>query len=612
MRFKSVLLAAFISVVLMTTVVAPRASSQPDPSNVMRVECKLLLSGLTSIDGSGSVELTFAGDPAVAPSDFRTAIFNRFDANGDMWLDANETGTLLNAFSSALVGKIYWGIAIKSATNFTGRTNAFIADHSSGLVRSLWNATSPIVLKVDFDGSGKMESKVIETAQGAYDAFAVAIADATGYSYVGALVIKQRVTTIMLGSLSNPDLSQGSVSAIRNPFGEVLWYSFSGSVGPSISVQDTMSYEALSVKENQQISFVVLFFGCLMILRMPGSNFDKFEKLHPKKFRKNAKPLMSVRIFAIVLVAVLVVLYFVPFIFSFASRNAIVYAAYLYLLVPFAIIAEHLFARSMYNKAALSIPDESVVEVKQALIEREEGEGEMLCKVCYMPIEAGLDMFQCTCDAAMHVNCAEKALTCPSCGESLFPQRSRSIRCNACGETFMYSGTEDSYSVQCTKCGAFQEDIKAGRNYLVVDEDPRNAFMMIRAIGLSGRPAMCLTVQFPGKIRAEYDLRDVSVKWFSDSSTDIDNINPTDLDGDPMEIASTFLMTSKEAGILIEGIDTLIELNGFDKVLAFIKRLNDLAAIHGSTIVLSLDKKKMSEAQFKIIGDEFDEIHDYE
>jgi hypothetical protein len=266
----------------------------------------------------------------------------------------------------------------------------------------------------------------------------------------------------------------------------------------------------------------------------------------------------------------------------------------------------------MYNKAALSIPDESVLEVKQALIEREEGEGEILCKVCYMPIEAGLDMFQCTCDAAMHVNCAEKAQTCPSCGEPLFPQRSRSIRCNACDETFMYSGTEDSYSVQCTKCGAFQEAIKAGRNYLVVDEDPRNAFMMIRAIGLSGRPAMCLTTQFPGKIRSEYDLREVSVKWFSDSSTDIDNINPKDLDGDPMEIASTFLMTSKEAGILIEGIDTLTELNGFDKVLAFIKRLNDLAAIHGSTIVLTLDKKKMSEAQFKIISDEFDEIHDYE
>jgi archaellum biogenesis ATPase FlaH len=79
-----------------------------------------------------------------------------------------------------------------------------------------------------------------------------------------------------------------------------------------------------------------------------------------------------------------------------------------------------------------------------------------------------------------------------------------------------------------------------------------------------------------------------------------------------MEISSTFLMTSKEAGILIEGTESLIELNGFDKVLAFIKRVNDLAAIHGSTIILSVDKKRLSESQFKAISDEFDEIHDYE
>ena len=63
---------------------------------------------------------------------------------------------------------------------------------------------------------------------------------------------------------------------------------------------------------------------------------------------------------------------------------------------------------------------------------------------------------------------------------------------------------------------------------------------------------------------------------------------------------------------MIEGTESLIELNGFDKVLAFIKRVNDLAAIHGSTIILSVDKKRLSEGQFKAISDEFDEIHDYE
>jgi hypothetical protein len=50
----------------------------------------------------------------------------------------------------------------------------------------------------------------------------------------------------------------------------------------------------------------------------------------------------------------------------------------------------------------------------------------------------------------------------------------------------------------------------------------------------------------------------------------------------------------------------------FDKALAFVKRINDLAAIHGSTILMSVNKTKLTPEQFKTISDEFDEIHDYQ
>jgi hypothetical protein len=608
MQLKTAPLAALLSVVLMLVMTAPNASSQAFGEPGLTIDCKMLLSSLTSLDGSGSAEITYAGDAAVG---LRTQVFRFYDANGDQWLDANETRTFLTAFSDSLIGKIYWGMAIKSVTNFTTKSSQYLEANTRGLVHSQWDSTDPIVFQVGFSGSGRIENKVVETAQGAYDAFAVAAADSTGYVFNGTLCVKQRVTTAMIGSFTTPRLDEGKLSAIRMPLGEVLWYSFTGHAGPDDEVTDTVTYETFSIMENQQISFVVLFIGGLMILRMPGKSFDKYEKLHPKKFRKFAKPLMSVKVSAVATAIVLVVLYGLPFMFSWASRNALLYAAYLYILVPAAVIGEYLFSRTMYGKAALTIPDESVVEVKQAVLEPKEGEGEILCKVCYRPIEAGLDIFQCSCGLTMHVDCAEKVQTCPSCGEPLFPERTRSIQCRACGETFMYSGAEDAYSIQCTKCGAFQEDIASGKNYLVVDEDSRNGFMMIRAMALSGRPAMCLTQQFPGKIRSEYDLRDMSIKWFSDSSTDIDNVNPKDLDGDSMEIVSTFLMTTKEAGVLVEGVETLIELNGFDKVLAFIKRLNDLAAIHGSTIIVTLNKKALPEEQFKAISNEFDEVHDY-
>jgi hypothetical protein len=608
-------LAALFLAVLVLPALGPVVTAQSGDSE-MSVDGTMMMSGLTSLDGSGDAKVTFKGDAAL---ELRHGIFNNYDASHDQSLNGMESNYFLSNVSTKLIGKIYWGMTIKSATNFTGKAESYISSHSEGLVNSRYNDNGPLSFTISFEGSGVADTKTIEAAQDAYDTFAVAVAEATvtlekptGYQFNGTLSIHQRVTTFAIGSFTSPSLTSSGISSLRNPLGEVVWYSYNGTAGPTHDIPDSLIYEGFTVFENQQISFIVLLLGLVMILRMPGREFDKYEKLHPRKFRKYAKPLASVKISSIVVAIVLVVLYLFPFAFSFLSKNAMFYAAYLYILVPVALIGEHLFSKSMYNKAALSIPDESIIEVKQADIRPQAGEGEILCKICYRPIDAGLEMFQCSCGMTMHTECAEKAQNCPNCGEPLFQQRTRSIQCRACGETFIYSGEEDPYSIQCTKCGAFQEETKAGKNYLIAWEDPRNAFMMIRAMFLSGRPTMILTMEFQGKIRADYDLRDIPIKRFSDSSSDIDNVNPSDLEGDSMEIVSTFLMTTKAAGVMLDGIEQLTEINGFEKVLAFVKRLNDLAAIHGSTIIVAVNKKGLTEDQFKMLSDEFDEIHDYQ
>ncbi len=591
------------------------ASAQAGPSQ-MKVDGSVTLSGLASLQGSGSATVTFSGQAAV---DLRGEIFTLYDSSHDQSLSWMETNEFLNSLSLSLIGKIYWGTTISSATNFMSKSEAYVESHSTGLVNSRWNDEGPLGFTVGFGGTGSSGTKTIEAAQDCYETFAIAVEQATrsqanpaGFKFAGALSVNVRVMTFAIGSFTSPALNSSAVTTLRNPLGEVMWYSYTGTVGPTVEVPDSFAYEGFAWFENQQIAFVVLIIGAIIILRMPGSKFDRFEKLHPRKFRKYAKPLLSVKISSILVVLALVALYLLPFAFSFISREAMFYAAYLYILVPVALVGEHLFSKSMYDKAALSIPDESVIEVKQAVVVPEEGEGEILCKICYRPIDAGLDMLQCRCGLTMHTDCAEKAQTCPSCGEPLFQQRTRSIQCRACGESFMYSGEEDPYSIQCSKCGAFQEEIKPGRNYLVVAEDSRNAYMMVRSLFLSERPALILTSEFQGKIRSDYDLRDIQIKRFSESRTDMDDINPKDLEGDSMEIVSTFLMTTKSAGVLVDGFQQLVDINGFDKVLAFVKRLNDLAATHGSTIIVTINKTKLPEEQYKMLSDEFGEVHDYQ
>ncbi|HEX7391815.1 MAG TPA: DUF835 domain-containing protein [Thermoplasmata archaeon] len=601
-----VVLAAMLSLTLLACAFAAPVAAQGD--SVMTVKSKMLLSGVGSLNGGVELEITVAGEAAAA---LRLAIFNTWDT-GDQSLNAAETREFLENMSEALVGRLYWGVTIDSVKNFHDVTGTYVTSHTSGLVSSRWDDTGALMFSLSFDGSGSSETKVIETAQSVYATISGALETIVGFVFHGTMVLEQRVTSLVIGSFTDPVLETGEFSGVRLPTGTILWYSYEGEVGLGARADGTITYRSFSIMESQVIAFIVLVLGAVMVMRTPGKNFDKFEKLHPKKFRKFAKPLLSVRLSAYAITAVLFVLYVLPYAFGFISANALFYAGYLYFLVPLAVVGEYFLAKFMYGRAALSIPDESVVDIKQAVIAPEGGEGEIICKICFRPIEAGLELFQSNCGATMHVDCAERVETCPVCGELLFPQRTRSIECRACGETFLYTGAEDSYSIQCTKCGAFQEEILSGKNYLVVGADPRNAFMMIRAMALTGRPTMCFTAQFPGKIRSDYDLSEVQIKWFSDSETDIDNVNPKNLEGDAMEMASTFLMTSKQAGVLVEGLDILIDANGFDKVLSFAKKINDLAAIHGSTIVFAIDRAKLSEEQYKALSDQFDEIHDFQ
>ena len=611
MRLTAGLCAVLLSLVLLTAAFASPSSAYVGTGGLLTADGKMTLTGLTSLEGSGTMTLNFSG---VAATELRLRVFTSFDLNSDEYLDIDETRVFLDAVSGALVGKIYYGVTITSATSWTLADDDYVVKHTKGLVNFKYDSGASLVFDVKYEGSGEARTKVIELGQSVYDCFAMAISETVDYAFNGTLVVSQRVTAITVGSFTSPNITDGKVSAIRAPFGEIVWYSFSGYVGPGVPIVDDIAYKEISLMENQQLSFVVLFIGAIIMLRMPGRFFDKYEKLHPRKFRKYAKPLMPVTISSWLVVAVVAAFYLFPFMFSFASPNAIFYSAYLYILIPLVAIGEYFFARFMYKKASLEIPDESIIEVKQAVVEPEEGLGEILCKACYRPIEASLEMLQCgNCGANMHLDCGEKAQNCPSCGQNLFPERTRSIECRSCGESFMYSGLEDPYSIQCPNCGAFQEEIAAGKNYLVSAESSRNAYMMIRALMLSERPTLCLTTEFPGKVRSEYELGpEVSIKRFSDTMTDIDNITPKDLEGDSMEVVSTFLMTTKKAGVLLEGIDMLVETNGFDKVLTFIKKLNDLASTHGSTVILALDKKKLTEDQFKAISDDFDEIHDYQ
>ena len=608
MRIGTAHLAALLITVFLISSVAP-AIGQDGEHGDMRVDVEMVSSGVNSVDGSGSFRLMYSGDAAIS---LREHVLAAFNTNDDDLLDPGEADGFLLALSDVLMGKLVWGLAIDGITDFDNASDNMVRDHLIGVVYTDVNSTSDVVISMDFDASGGGSSKLMQLSRFPVDTFSESVGSVTGYFHEGTMTVKGRLVMVGIGSFTNPDLVSGKVSELRTPLGTVVWYSYHGDMlVDGEPVDETLTYERFSILENQQIGFVVVLIGMVLIIRQPMKRFQKYKLLHPRRFRKYAKPLPATTYVSYALAAVVLLLYLVPYLFSGGSEF-LLYSSYLYFIVPAAVFAQYFLSKAVYDRAAAEIPEDTVVEVKQALIETVNVD-ELLCQVCFSKIDLATDLFRCPgCGLEMHGTCAEKSQGCPSCGAVLFPERTRSIQCKSCREPFLYSGMEDEYSIQCTRCGAFQEEVKSGRNYMVIDHDPGSAYSMARAMGLSDRPVLVLTSNFPGKIRGEYDLGDnIEVKWFSDSTTDIDNVNPRDIEGDVMEISSTFLMTTKRSGLVVDGLDMLIRENDFETALAFLKRLNDLAAIHGATIILALDMSSVTADQFKAVSDEFDEIHDY-
>jgi len=588
---------------------APSAGVGAQDGNKATVSTSMVMTALDSLDGHGTIDYWFEGAPA---QDLREAIIQNYDWSHDLTINPNEALGFLRDLGDDLENRTYWGVTIQNPTNYSHVTDERVVNMTSGLVGTHKASTESIEFSYDFDVSGEGSSRLMRLSEMSAQTLIGSVERVAEYTFEGTLEVKDRVTLFGISSYTSPDLTDGKLSEFRTPLGSVMWYSFTAEVGSTEDiVGDSLTFESFNWLENQQISFVVLLIGCVLIMRIPPKRFEKYMLEHPKKFRKSAKPLPSVRAFSWAMVILLTVVYLLPFLFSFVDRNLLMYSSYLYVMVPSAIAGTYFITRGMYARASQRIPEDVVIEVKQAYVGPEVSQ-DLRCQICMMPMDPAVDMYECTCGFTMHNACAHRSQTCPMCGAVLFPEQTRSVECRSCGETFLTSVEEDPFALQCTKCGAFQEEVKAGNNYLVIDVDGKRAYNMIRSMGLTGRPALVLTSEFPGKVREEHGLgEDFEVKSLSETTGDIDSVDIKNLEGDAMETASTFLMTTKKSGLLMDGIAAVISANTFEDALAFVKMVNDLAKVHGGSVILWFDRNALPESQGKALSDEFDEVHDY-
>jgi len=155
------------------------------------------------------------------------------------------------------------------------------------------------------------------------------------------------------------------------------------------------------------------------------------------------------------------------------------------------------------------------------------------------------------------------------------------------------------------------EKLESGFNYLLEEPQPKRSFEFFKAKVAQGAKGLCISTSYPKKIIEEYGLHGSTVYWLSELEFDNQSLHPRRLDFEVTRAIQNFVKSNPSSVLIIDGVEFLILINGFERVMTFIKKMNDIMSATASTLITSINPSAFSEEKLSIIEREFDRVLKY-
>jgi hypothetical protein len=155
------------------------------------------------------------------------------------------------------------------------------------------------------------------------------------------------------------------------------------------------------------------------------------------------------------------------------------------------------------------------------------------------------------------------------------------------------------------------ERLESGFNYLLEEPQPKRSFEFFKAKVAQGAKGLCISTSYPKKIIEEYGLQGSTVYWLSELEFDNQSLHPRRLDFEVTRAIQNFVKSNPSSVLIIDGVEFLILINGFERVMTFIKKMNDIMSATASTLITSINPSAFSEEKLSIIEREFDRVLKY-
>ncbi|MBD19264.1 MAG: hypothetical protein CMB13_06490 [Euryarchaeota archaeon] len=131
-----------------------------------------------------------------------------------------------------------------------------------------------------------------------------------------------------------------------------------------------------------------------------------------------------------------------------------------------------------------------------------------------------------------------------------------------------------------------------GESWLVDDELPDSVLSIGSNLGSLGRPLMVFSRLPPEKLRSKYSIPNVSSILLTERPTQDGELGPS-LEG-IMRRIEDYLFANPRAVVVLDGIEFLIGLHGFDRVYDFLRNLSDLVAESDDLLLCPFDGLALS------------------
>jgi len=154
-------------------------------------------------------------------------------------------------------------------------------------------------------------------------------------------------------------------------------------------------------------------------------------------------------------------------------------------------------------------------------------------------------------------------------------------------------------STASSSAGAIGLEPKSGTVYLVEEKRPKATYELLDQTVSSGYSGLVVTRDFPKKLLAENELSSCRVLWLTNLVGE-GRINPTAI-GILMGQLRTFIEGGKRTTIVLDGMEYLVSLNTYDRMLQFMHQLKDLVVTNDCIMFVPIDPRTMNQRELALL-----------